>query len=295
MASIDQKSKAILSDDYQKGVEAARRNVPRWKGLDYCHDSKRQDVWRAGYDDEISGARLTQEVRSNMPEATAPADIVASQAATLLNDDAVPRGALSEQGRSFTIRGATLEWDDGVALRVSHPVAGAATSLGHSFVTPIFREVFFEAARAWHQRRRDELCAPVAKRISNSEPPAPPQSDALPSPPKRSWRGLAMIVVSGVVGLAVVVSGVASCVNDADQRAEVERARASETNRYGFQRGLITSRKVWPDDCKGSGFQSGNDYGSGREFQSVYECRGYWERWEREGKIWIDWKSEPAQ
>lgn len=288
MPDIDVKSKATLADEYQKGLEAARNNVPRWKSPEY-YDKKKLETWYAGYDSETDGARLSKEVRPNMPEATAPADIVALQAATLLNDDEVKRGALSESDRSFNIRGVTLAWDKEIALRVLHPFVGGAPTLGYSFVTPTFRDVFFEAARSWHQRRRDELCAPLASRITNPEPPSP-QPTYIPTTKRRGPLRSILIAVASLIGLGVAAGGISSCVNDMNQRAEVERARDTEVNRYGFQRGGITSRKVWPADCAGSGYQQGNDYGSGREFQSIYECKSYWERWEREGKIWIDWK-----
>jgi hypothetical protein len=144
--------------------------------------------------------------------------------------------------------------------------------------SPAYREAFREACGRAIERERERRLRPLDRAISDDSHGR-----------RQIRRRLAMAGVAVVIlGLSAV--GVTSCVNDWNAKEAVERARDGEVNKYGFRRGAITSRKVWPDECAGSGFQTGNDYGSGREFKSIYECKRYWEGWERDGTMWVDWK-----
>lgn len=191
MTAIDGKHEASRADAYQRGVEAARNNVPKYKNpYNYSYESKNHNAWDQGHDDEVNGARPDAEIRPNMPEARDPADVVATKAAQLLDDDQVDVLAFSESSREFEIRGVRLAWSESVDLRVMHEGAGAK-SLGYSYVSPVFRDVFFEAARGWHRRRRGDRCAKEAERIATppAKPRAPePQSEPAPKRKRGWWR-----------------------------------------------------------------------------------------------------------
>jgi hypothetical protein len=63
-------------------------------------------------------------------------------------------------------------------------------------------------------------------------------------------------------------------------------------NKHGFKRANLPIRYVWPDGCDigGEGLVVG---GYRYEFSSIYECKSQFERWERYGELWVDWKAEP--
>jgi hypothetical protein len=148
-----------------------------------------------------------------------------------------------------------------------------------------YRDAFKEAFNSAVEREREKRLGPVLARIG----------DAGRAAREARTRGLVRVlwVFGVVVALSLMGFGVTSCVNDMEARAAAERARDGEVNAYGYKRGNIPSRYVWPDDCMTrGGIQFNNDPSTSRDFHSVYECRDSWKRWERDGEVWVDWKAE---
>lgn len=148
-----------------------------------------------------------------------------------------------------------------------------------------YREAFKEALSRATERERAKRMQPLLAVISD---------EGKEARDRRKERRDGAIAMSAIgVGVLSIIGLVYWGITSASAAAAIEEARADEVNKYGFKRGAITTKVTWPDDCAGRGVQTGNDYGSGREFKSIYECRNYWEDWERAGKMWVDWKDAP--
>lgn len=138
------------------------------------------------------------------------------------------------------------------------------------------------AYRRWQERK-------IIAHTLSPPPKARPILDGLLATAERVFTLRTLAVITAAGALAFAASGITSCVN---QSNAVELARANEINKYGFKYSALKSRKVYPDGCASGGYQ--RTYGDGsttsHTFASIYECKDMWERWEREGQVWVDWK-----
>lgn len=149
-----------------------------------------------------------------------------------------------------------------------------------------YRDAFREALSRATERERTKRMQPLLAVISDEEKEARD---------RRKERRESALVMSAIgVGVLSLIGLVYWGVTSATVASAAEDARASEVNKYGYKRGAIYSRKTWPDDCASSGYTYQNvENPRTYSFDSIYECKSTWERWEREGDVWVDWKQEP--
>jgi len=140
------------------------------------------------------------------------------------------------------------------------------------------QEEMWAAYRRWQER----------KIIAHTLLP-PPKLRPLLDIAERVFTLQTLVAVIAVGFVLSAASGITSCVN---QSNAIEAARADEVNKYGFKYSAIQSRKVYPDGCAGAGYQTTYADGSTSQhtFKSIYDCKSMWEDWERDGKVWVDWK-----
>ena len=149
-----------------------------------------------------------------------------------------------------------------------------------------YRDAFREALGRATERERIKRMEPLLAIISDESKEARSKH--------MEQRKNALAIGALAVGVLALIGFVYWGITSAAQSSAAEEARANEVNKYGFRRGAIYSRKVWPDDCASSGYtypsvENPRTY----SFDSIYDCRSRWERWERDGDIWVDWKDEP--
>ena len=214
---------------------------------------------------------------TNFPPPSGVADEIIAKAIECLDRD-----VWDDMGDHFvTIRTVKLGRAD-AAITISRD---GAEVLKHGRPSVPYRDAFREALNRATERERVKRLQPLLTVISDDDKEARDK--------RKKWRDGVLAASAIGVGVLSIIGLVYWGITSASAASAIEEARADEVNKYGYKRGAITDRRVWPDQCAGAGFQTGNDYGSGREFKSIYECRNYWEDWERQGKMWVDWKDEP--
>ena len=214
---------------------------------------------------------------TNFPPPSGVADEIIAKAIECLDRD-----VWDDMGDHFvTIRTVIFGRAD-AAITISR---SGAEVLKHGRPSVPYRDAFREALSRATERERVKRLQPLLTVLSDDDKEARDK--------RKERRDGALAAGAIGVGVLSIIGLVYWGITSAAQAEAVEAARAGEVNKYGFKRGAITTKVTWPGDCAGRGVQTGNDYGSGREFKSIYECRNYWEDWERQGKMWVDWKDEP--
>jgi hypothetical protein len=214
---------------------------------------------------------------SNFPPPSGVADEIVAKAVECLDRD-----VWDDMGDHFvTIRTVILGRAD-AAITISR---SGAEILKYGKPSVPYRDAFREALSRATERERVKRLQPLLAVISDEDKEARDK--------RKERRDVALTMSAVAVGVLSTIGLVYWGITSASATAAIEEARADEVNKYGFKRGAITSKVTWPDDCAGRGVMTGNDYSTGRDFKSIYECRNYWEDWERAGKMWVDWKDEP--
>lgn len=153
-----------------------------------------------------------------------------------------------------------------------------------------YRDAFKEAFSAAVEREREKRLGPVLAQIGDDK-----RAQRLARKNLRDGALAISAIGVGVLSIAGLVAwGITSATAAGAQASAAEEARANEVNEYGYKRGAIFSRKTWPDDCAHSGYTYQNvENPRHYSFDSIYECKSMWKRWERDGEVWVDWKQEP--
>lgn len=214
---------------------------------------------------------------TNFPPPSGVADEIIAKAIECLDRD-----VWDDMGDHFvTIRTVIFGRAD-AAITISR---SGAEVLKHGTPSVPYRDAFREALNRATERERVKRLQPLLTVISDDDKEARDK--------RKEWRDGVLAASAIGVGVLSIIGLVYWGITSASAASAIEEARADEINKYGYKRGAITDRRVWPDECAGAGVMTSGDYGSGREFRSIYECRDYWERWEREGRMWVDWKAAP--
>lgn len=213
---------------------------------------------------------------SNFPPPSGVADEIIVEAIKCIDADVWD--AISDY--SITIRTVRIHHSDATIVIST----GDVSILNYGKPSVAYRDAFRETFARALERVREQRMKPLLATIADGDTEA--------RNARKRRRDDRLSLVAFVVGIGIIGWGGLSIASCGVQEQQAEAARDGEVNKYGFKRGAITSRKVWPDDCAGSGIQFNNDPSTGRDFHSVYECKQSWERWERDGKIWVDWKAE---
>lgn len=211
---------------------------------------------------------------TNFPPPSSVADEIIAKAIECLNADVWER----ETESVIVIRGV-LFTHQAVTIPI-HKDGSPILKQGEPSVA--YGEAFKEAYKRAMVRERDRRMTPLLKRITSET------ANRRITLARRTLKSIAA-AVPVVIGLSVIVwatSAISSCSEQAAQAAKQEEARNSEVNQYGYERGQLPIRYLYPQDCKNGLLRNGVS----SQFSSNYECKETWEQWERRGEIWVDWK-----
>lgn len=213
----------------------------------------------------------------NFPTPSGVADQIIAKAIECLDRDIWHK--LTD--KSITIR-SVMFWLNDVTIHIE---AGEVSTLKWGVPSEAYKDAFRESYKAAMERKRERLMQPKLASISD-------ENFGRSSMRWRIGASIAGVVAGGFLVFAVV-GGITSCSEQVARAEAADKARDSEVNKYGFKRGGIADRKVWPDDCKSSGWIYLDQPDEHHNFTSVYDCKSHWEDWERGGRLWVDWKAAP--
>ena len=214
---------------------------------------------------------------TNFPPPSGVADEIIAKAIECLNADVWERetkDVIVIRGVLFTHKAVTIpiHKDGSPILKQGEPSVA-------------YGEAFKEAYKRAMVRERDRRMTPLLKRITSET------ANRRITLARRTLKSI-VAAVPVAVGISVIVwatSAISSCSEQAAQAAKLEEARNSEVNQYGYQRGQLAVRYLYPRDCVNGAESNGVPY----KFSSNSECKRTWERWERDGEVWVDWKPAP--